>query len=189
MHHQLYAYFSERSRLDEATFARIRPYFVPEIYPKNTHLLNPGETCRFIYFVYSGCLRFYSVNQQGQELTRYFGFEGKLGTALTSFIEQKPSFEYIQCLEPTEVLVVSHTDFYRLVDTIPQVNAIYRNILEMAYITSQKRIYGLQGETALERLRWLLHQQPTIFQRIPSRVIASYLGITRYTLSRLKSEL
>lgn len=185
----LYQYFTKKTDINEDSFNHLAKYFTPKKYKKNEHLLKPGEICRFNYFVNSGCLRFYTTNEEGHELTRYFAFEGKFGTALTSFIEQKPSFEYIQCLEPTELLVISHQDFFYLVETVPQMNYLYRDILEMAYVTSQKRIYGLQGETALERLKWLMRYQPNIFQRISSKVIATYLGVTTYTLSRLKAEL
>ncbi|MES2486135.1 MAG: Crp/Fnr family transcriptional regulator, partial [Bacteroidota bacterium] len=68
-------------------------------------------------------------------------------------------------------------------------NFIYRDILEMAYITSQKRIYGLQGGSALERLKWLMQYQPMVLSRLSNKVVASYLGITPYTLSRLKTDI
>ena len=189
MYELLYQYFSEKTTIDENSFIQLSQYFTPARYKKNEHLLKPGEICRYNYFVNAGCLRFYTTNKEGYEQTRYFAFEGKFGTALTSFIEQKPSFEYIQCLEPSELLLISHTNFLHLVDTVPYVNYLYRNILEMAYVTAQRRIYGLQGETALERLKWLLSYQTNIFQRVSSKVIATYLGVTTYTLSRLKAEL
>jgi CRP-like cAMP-binding protein len=189
MYNLLHQYFLEKTAINEDSFNRLIQYFTPATYKKNEHILRPGEICKSNYFVNAGCLRFYTTNTEGYELTRYFAFEGKFGTALTSFIEQKPSFEYIQCLEPSELLVISRQDFFHLVDTVPQVNYLYRNILEMAYVTTQRRIYGMQGETALERLKWLLNYQPDIFQRVSSKVIATYLGVTAYTLSRLKAEL
>jgi CRP-like cAMP-binding protein len=189
MYNLLYQYFLEKTAISEDSFNRLTRCFTPIKYKKNEHVLRPGEICRNNYFVNAGCLRLYTTNTEGYELTRYFAFEGKFGTALTSFIEQKPSFEYIQCLEPSELLAISYQDFFHLVDTVPEVNFLYRNILEMAYVTTQRRIYGLQGETALERLKWLMNYQPDIFKRTSSRIIATYLGITTYTLSRLKAEL
>ena len=189
MYDRLYRYFLEKANIDEDTFHGLTKYFISKTYKKYEHLLKPGEICRLNYFVNGGCVRFYTTNEVVHELTVYFAFEGKFGSELISFIEQKPSFEYIQCLEPSELLVISRKDFFHLVDTVPQVNYVYRDILEMAYVTSQKRIYGLQGETALERLKWLLSYQPDIFKRISSKVIATYLGVTTYTLSRLKAEL
>ena len=66
---------------------------------------------------------------------------------------------------------------------------MYRHILEMAYIMSQERIYGFQGQSALERLKWLMDHEPKILSKLSNKVIASFLGVTPYTLSRLKSEI
>lgn len=189
MYQKLYEYFNERTNIEPDAFGEISRYFKPKKIEKDEFLLFEGEICKFNLFVNSGCIRFYSTNTEGQEQTRYFAFEEKFGIALTSLIEQKPSFEYIQSLEESEVLVISREDFFWLVDKVPDVNLIYRDILEMAYVTSQKRIYGLQGDSALDRLKWLLAYQPDIFTRLSSKVIASYLGVTPFTLSRLKKKL
>ncbi|SDM19038.1 cAMP-binding domain of CRP or a regulatory subunit of cAMP-dependent protein kinases [Catalinimonas alkaloidigena] len=189
MHELLHRYFQEKTDVDPATFETIRAYFEPKKVRRNEVLLSAGDVCRHHYFVTKGCIRIYTLTPEGQELTRYFTFEGKFGTALTSLIEQQPSFEFLQAIEKSEVLVIGRDDFFQLVDTVPQFNLIYRDMLEMAYITSQKRIYGLQGESALERLRWLMRYQPKIVSRLSNKVIASYLGVTPYTLSRLKTEL
>lgn len=189
MYELLYTYFKEKTNIDRETFNFCAKYFNLRIVKKNEILLSEGEVCKFNLFVNKGCIRLYTINEEGDELTRYFAFEGKFGTALSSLIDQKPSFEYIQCLEKSELLLISREDFFHLVESVPQVNYIYRDILEMAYITSQKRIYGLQGQSAIERLRWLLDYQPKILSRLSSKVIASYLGVTPYTLSRLKAEL
>jgi CRP-like cAMP-binding protein len=142
-----------------------------------------------MYFVNTGCIRFYTTNPEGDEMTRYFAFEDKFGTALTSFINQKPSMEFMQSVMRSEVLKIKRQDFYHLVDRIPEVSSVYRNMLEQAYIMSQQRIYGFQGYSALERLKWLMAHHPKILTKLSNKVIASYLGVTQYTLSRLKSEL
>ncbi len=152
-------------------------------------LLVAGEVCKALYFINIGCLRFYSQTVEGKEMTRYFAFENKFGTDMSSFISLSPSFESIEVLEDTELLMISRTDFFNLVETVPQVNFIYRDMLEMAYVTTQRRIYGFQGDTALDRLKWLMQYQPKVLSRLSSRVIATYLGVTPYTLSRLKAEL
>ena len=185
----LYRYMHERTGLLEEDFVPIAAFFKPFVFKTNQFLLREGEVCQHNYFVTHGSFRMYHVNAEGQELTRYFAFENKFGTNLTSLIEGSPSIENLQAIEYLEVLRISKVDFFRLVETNPAVNKIYRNILENAYITSQKRIYDLQGMTALDRLRWLLGQYPLILTRIPSRMVASYLGITPYTLSRLKAQL
>lgn len=188
-HDQLLRYFQAVTSLTEEEFSKFKDRFVILKVNRNEYLLQEGEVCNFNLFVCNGILRMYHIGPEGQEFTRYFAFENKFGTCLTSLIEGKPAFEYIQAVEKSIVLKISKTDFLNLVDTVPQVNLIYRNMLEQAYITSQKRIYDFQGKSALERLKWLIANQPGTLNRIPNRLVASYLGFTSYTLSRLKAEL
>ena len=183
--HRLFQYIQSKTRLDDSAMERIGACFSCKKLKRNEHLLIEGNVCRYNYFVN----RFYSINEQGQELIRYFAFEGKFGTALSSFIEEQSATENIQAIEKTEVLAIARTDFYHLVDTMSAMNAIYRDVLEMAYVTSQQRIYDFQGQPALERLKWLLQYQPNALTRLPSKMVAAYLGVTPYTLSRLKAEL
>lgn len=189
MHAALAAYFYDKTDINEETLASLTPYFREKTIRKNEFLLREGEVCQSNYFVISGCMRLYSVNQEGLENTRYIAFERKFATSFTSLITGQPSIEYIQSLEKSTVLAISKEDFFYLVEHEPAVNKVYRNILESAYITTQKRIYDLQGTDSLNRLKLLLAQQPQVFKRLSNKVIASYLGITPYTLSRLKSSL
>lgn len=189
MHEKLYAYFLEKYPVSRDEFRNISQFFQVRQFKRNEVILSMGEICQSNYFVNAGCLRFYSLTRDGTELTRYFAFPGKFGTALSSLIDQKPSFEFIQCIEDSEVLEITRENFFDLVAASPAVNSIYRDILEMAYITSQERIYGLQGDSALERLKWLMAYHPKILSKLSNKVIASYLGVTPYTLSRLKTEL
>lgn len=189
MYQVLHEYFNGFTDIDEAVFNEIAGYFKEQKVKQNEYILSEGEVCRFNIFVCQGCIRFYTRSGEGDEHTRYFAFEGSFGTALTSFITQEPSEEYIQSVEKSVILKVSRRDFYEMVGKMPEMAHVYRHILESAYITSQQRIYGLQYLTALERLRWLLEYRPKILSRIPNKLVASYLGITPYTLSRLKSKL
>lgn len=91
----------------------------------------------------------------------------------------------MQAIEASELLAISRQHFYQLVDTVPGVALLYRQILELAYAYSVKRIGSFIAMDAEERLQWLLTNQPHLLQRVPNRVIASYLGISRETLSRL----
>jgi CRP-like cAMP-binding protein len=189
MHPTLKAYFKERTKINDERLADLSPYFKEKSFDKHAFLLREGEVCKFNYFIVSGCLRMFSVNSEGLENTRHLAFEGKFGTSFTSLITGQPSIEYIQVLENTTVLYISKEDFYFLVANEPAVNLIYLKILESAYITTQKRIYDFQGMDSMQRLRWLLEQQPDVFERISNKVIASYLGITPFTLSRIKTKL
>lgn len=189
MYELLYQYFKDKTGIDKETFNFCADYFRVRKSKKNEVLHSAGEICKFNLFVNAGCVRFYSINEKGFEQTRYFAFEGMFGIALSNLINQEPAFECIQCIEESELLVISREDFFYLVNSVPQVNLIYRHILELAFNISQKRIYVWQGQSALDRLKWLLEYQPKILSRIPNKALASYLGVTPYTLSRLKAEL
>jgi CRP-like cAMP-binding protein len=182
-------YFTERTTINNDTFDKISKHFVLVKAKRGEMLLLQGQICKYYYFVNKGCIRLFTVNDDGQEATRYFAFEGSFGSALPSLIQQKPAFEFVQAIEKSELLAIERDAFFQLVDDVPQVALIYRQILEAAFITAQQRIYGFQGLTALDKLKWLLKYQPKIFTRLSNKMIASFLGVTPFTLSRLKAQL
>ncbi|MGF1926090.1 MAG: Crp/Fnr family transcriptional regulator, partial [Bacteroidia bacterium] len=156
---------------------------------RNKVLVDYDEVCKKHYFVNKGGIRVYTINSEGAETTRYFAFEGEFGTALPSLIDQKPAFEYLKTIEKSELLTISRTDFYLLVDQIPSFALVYRRILERGFITAQKRIYGFQGFSAMEKVIWIKTYQPSFLLRISNKMAASYLGISPSTLSRIKAKL
>ena len=188
MYTLLEAYFAERTAIDAATMQHVCGFFTLVSAKRGEVLLSAGQVCKHYYFVNQGCIRLYSINEGGEEATRYFAFEGAFGTSLPSLINQQPAFEYVQAIEASELLVISRTDFYHLVDTVAPFAAIYRQILELSFITAQKRIYGFQGMDALARVRWTLEHKPLLLSRISNRMAASYFGISPSTLSRLKAK-
>lgn len=189
MYALLKSYIDQRHPISEADWAYVQSKFKTLTATRNQHLLEPGQHCDHYYFVNKGCIRLYALNTQGQEGTRYFAFEGAFGTALPSFIEKTPAFEYIQAIEPSELLVSGRDDFYDLVDKVPAFGYIYRRILELSFITAQRRIYGFQNMDAEQKVRWVLAYQPGIMARISNKMLASYLGLTPATLSRIKRKL
>ncbi|MBC7920241.1 MAG: Crp/Fnr family transcriptional regulator [Ferruginibacter sp.] len=189
MYQQLKKYVTDRVETDEQALQVIFAHFKLTKTKRNALLLTPGQVCKDYYFVNKGFIRLFTVNQAGEEGTRYFAFEGSFGTALPSLIDQQPAFEYIQTVEPSELLVINRESFYQLVETTKQFSLIYRQILEAAFITAQKRIYGFQGLEAIEKVRWLMEYQPKLLTRVSNKMVASYLGMTPATLSRLKSKL
>lgn len=156
---------------------------------RNQLLLDYEEVCRNHYFVNKGALRVYTLNNMGVQTIRYFALAGEFGTALPSFIDQKPAFEYLQAIQKSELLTISRTDFYQLVDELPEFAIVYRRILERGFIIAQKRIYGFQGLTAIEKVAWIKHNQPNILLKISNKMAASYIGISPSTLSRMKAKL
>lgn len=114
--------------------------------------------------------------------------DNHIGTALTSFISQKPSIEFIEALEDTELMAINHTDFYRLNKEIDNWRIFYQRILEMAYSFQNRKIEQLVTLTAKQRYDNVLKENPVLIQRLSNRILASYLDIREETLSRLKSK-
>ena len=172
---------------DDAAIQEVLHCFKPQSVSKNTVLLNSGSICKTFYFVGSGCIRIYFIDKNGREKTRYVMLENHIGTALASFISQKPSIEFIEALDDSELLGISHADFYRLNDEIPGWKDFYRRMLEMAYTFQNKKIEQLVTLSARQRYDTVLKENPLLIQRVSNRVLASYLDIREETLSRLKS--
>jgi CRP-like cAMP-binding protein len=156
---------------------------------RNHMLVDYNEVCKNHYFVNKGGIRVYTINSEGSESTRYLAFQGEFGTALPSLIDQKPAFEYLRTIEKSELLTISRTDFYFLVDQIPAFALVYRKILEKGFIIAQKRIYGFQGFSAMEKVIWIKTHQPGFLLRVSNKMAASYLGMSPSTLSRIKAKL
>lgn len=155
---------------------------------KNEILVAAGDICKEFYFINKGCLRTFFITKQGHEKTRYLMMEPSIGTALTSFISQKPSFEFIDALEETEILAIDHRDFFRLADQFPPWKSFYLKIMEMAYSFQNRKIESLVTLTAKERYQQLINENPKISQRVSNKILASYLDMNQETLSRLKSK-
>lgn len=153
---------------------------------KNRLLLNAGEVCQHVYFICNGCIRTYFIDGKGAEKTRYLAFEDHFVTALASFITQAPSAQYIQALEDSELLRISQPDFYKLVDTNPVFAKLYRESLEQSQVFATWRLETMISMTAKERYENLLERMPQVVLRLSNKHVASFLGITQESLSRIK---
>jgi len=185
----LASYLLRKYEIDEEKLQRILSLFKPVKVSRKQVLIQYNDVCRTYYFINTGCLRLFTVNNAGIETSRYFAFEGMFATALPSFIDQKPALEYLQAIEKSELLAISRKDFFYLVDTTTEFSQIYREILELGFVNAQKRIYGFQGFDALEKVKWVIESQPNFLLRVSNKMAASYLGISPSTLSRAKSRL
>jgi CRP-like cAMP-binding protein len=172
---------------DQGELDQIVSCFKLKSVTKNSILLQEGNVCKEFYFIHTGCIRTFFIDKNGHEKTRYIMLDNYIGTALTSFISQKPSVEFVEALEDTELLAISHSDFYRLNKEKDSWKNFYQRILEMAYSFQNRKIEQLVTLTAKQRYENVLKENPALIQRISNKVLASYLDIREETLSRLKS--
>lgn len=188
-HQQLIDFLHNKGISNAATIEHICSFFSFEKAKSKTILVDYNAVSDCYYFINSGAIGLFTINKEGIETSRYFAFEGNFVTALPSFIDQKPAEEFMQTIENCELLKISRNDFYTLVKNVSGFAKIYTEILELGFITAQKRIYGFQGFDALEKVQWIIKNQPQLILRVSNKMVASYLGISPSTLSRIKAKL
>lgn len=189
MYLELENYIKNRVAVKQKELEQITSCFKLVKTVRNEILCDFGQVCNYFYFIKEGCLRLYEIDDKGNNITGYFALEDSIISANTSFILQKPSRDCLVSLEPSELLVISRNDFYKLVNTIPPFASIYHQFIEFAFIHSQMRIYSFLGMEGIDKLRWVMEHEPKLLSRISSKAVASYLGMTNSTLSKLRSKL
>jgi CRP/FNR family transcriptional regulator, anaerobic regulatory protein len=154
---------------------------------KKQYLLRAGHTSRQICFIEKGLLRcFYEHGET--EVSSWFMKEGDVIVSVESFFKQKPSYESIQALEETIVHYVSYDELQFIYKNFLEFNFVARVLAEHYYTLSEQRLYSMRMQRSHERYEHLFQQFPELILRVPSKYIASYLGVSEETLSRIKSK-
>jgi len=185
---QLLAHITQYYPLHADTTAAMNDCFEKLSLAKNEYLLREGQVCRHLYFLETGALRGY-YNLEGKEVTHWFGFENDFITSFHSFITQEPAVENIQLLEGCVLWKISKDKLTELLNHYQQIERLVRIIYEKYYIRLEERFVNAQFKSAKERYEQLLQQTPHIIERVPLGFIASYLGISQETLSRIRAKL
>lgn len=154
--------------------------------PKDHFLLKENTVSDYIYFIEKGVARIYYY-KNGKEITEWLALDHQFFLSITSFFQRTPSYLIIQTIEPSEVYGIHHDDLMRLCDKYHDVERMLRKMVTLSLIFSQKRMDSIQFESAQQRYERLLQSTPQIVQRVPLTYIASFLGITLETLSRIRS--
>lgn len=155
--------------------------------PAKSVLVKSGQINDKMYFVSKGALRsYYTLNEL--EVTLWLGFEGDFINCFQSWISRKPGHENLQLVEDCVLYVIDYQDFQKLINENWEINNFYKKWLEWGYLYWEKRSTMLLFNSARNRLDDLLERNPLAMQRWPLGHIASYLGITQETLSRIRAE-
>lgn len=189
VYQQLKNYLAENTALKNDDIESISLLFKWKKVKRNEILEREGQICKHIYFVVKGCLRLYEIDKKGNEVTAFFALEDSFFSALPSFITQKPSIDFLVAHEPSELLVIERENFIRIVAEFPEFGILYHKFMEFAFIHSQMRIYMFLGMEGIDKLRWVMEHEPKLLTRVSSKSVASYLGMTNSTLSKLRAKL
>jgi CRP-like cAMP-binding protein len=160
-------------------------FFEGEI-AKGRDLQPIGHTCRTIYINVKGLLRIYYL-KDGNDITESFEIAPSVVARVESLFSGRASRKGIQAVEATTYVSISAPPLYALFDKHPSLERLFRKVFETGYVKTVNRLESIQFHTAEERYRQLMEDQPDILQRAPLKHIASYLGITQVSLSRIRA--
>ncbi len=180
---------SETINITDEEFEYAKTLFIPKKLRKKRFLLEDGDPCIYTTFVENGLLRSFTIDEKGTEHILQFGMQGWWVGDLYSFLTGEPSEYNIEALEDSELLLITKSSWDLLLDEVPAFERYFRILIQNNLIATQRRLMGTMSSTAEERYQKLLQQFPDIIQRVPQHMVASYIGVTRETLSRLRSQL
>lgn len=156
---------------------------------KGEHLLEAGQRCDYLYFVLKGMLRLYYLDLEGNQMTHWFSRENSIITSPFSFFKGEENILYLEALEDTEVLLVNATQLKNINKNVDQAESKLRKLYAEYAMAFSRRIMDIHTKTAEERYLKLLNNHPYLFQRAKLSHIASFLGITQQSLSRIRKNI
>jgi len=185
----LYKKITEKIPLSEEEFEVCKALFTPRKVRKKQFLLQEGDVSKYQIFVNKGLLRSYTIDEKGAEHILQFALEGWWTADLYSFFTGEPSLFNIEALEDSELLLINRPSWETLLEKLPALERYFRILIQNSLIATQRRLMESLSETAEKKYLKFMQLYPESIQRVPQHMIASYLGITRETLSRLRRDI
>ena len=183
---QLQTVLSQKVDLTQSQWYRLASIFQLRTFCDRDTIVLPGETVHEIYFTCKGLLRVYYTSEEGKETNKAFIIENQFAAPLAASALELPLIYGVQTLEPSILLVAQYCDFVNLFDEDPVFDRIGRHLAETFLIRKELRMRSLLQQTAKDRYLDFICQHPQLARRVPQYHIASYLGITEVSLSRLR---
>jgi CRP-like cAMP-binding protein len=180
--------FRQFTDFNDSELEIIMPYFEPKEYRKKTTLLEIGKVSNEVFYLVNGCIRLY-CRKEGDELTTYFFTERMFAGSYDSFLSRKPSKVAIETLEECEVLALTHKSQERLYKIFPKMNEFIRKAIEQRFVLLHDLFISYLLNSPEERYLSMLKDRPELLQRIPQHQIASFLGVTPVSLSRIRNRI
>lgn len=185
----LRSHIEKRVPLTDGEFKIASEFFVPRTVRNRQFFLQEGDVSSRMAFVTSGCLREYTIDQKGNEHIIQFAVRDWWISDLNSFLSGAPSTHNIDALQDSDLLLLEKSSRDKLFEALPKMERFFRLLLESNYISTRKRINDSLSASAEERYLTFIQTYPEMVEEIPQHQIASYLGITPQSLSRIRKEL
>ncbi|TDO82851.1 CRP-like cAMP-binding protein [Flavobacterium chryseum] len=186
MYDIIFKHLEEKVTLTQTEKEIIKTFFKPKKLKKKQFLLVEGHVCKYMAFVSKGLLKAYNIDDKGNEHINQFTPEGWWTSDMSSFFRGENAFYSIDAMEDTEVLLITSEDFDKLTVQVPVMDRYFRLLFQNSLITKERRLISSYTHTAEEKYRYILENNPDLIKRIPQNLLASYLGLSPETLSRLK---
>ncbi|BDS12120.1 Crp/Fnr family transcriptional regulator [Aureispira anguillae] len=184
---QLWTFMDQYVLFSKQEKAIIQPYFIQKKFNKQNRLVDLGSISKEVFFIVEGCLRYYYITEDGREITGFIFQENMFAGSHNSFFNQVPSSQVLETIEASTVLSLNYTALMELYQKVPKMNELVRKILEHRFAFAQSVIASLITNKPEERYRQLIQQQPNLVHRVPLHILATYLGITPVSLSRIRA--
>jgi len=179
--------FCRHVLLSEDEKAIVLSLFTPKKFRKHQYIQQEGNITKHETFILKGLTRTYEVDNKGQEHIVQFGPEDWWVGDLYSFLTDTPTVYNIDCLEDTDTMQITKANLEILYQQVPKLERHFRIMVQNAYIATMRRVSSTLIKSATERYEEFINRYPHIHQRVPNHQIASYLGITPQSLSRIRS--
>jgi CRP-like cAMP-binding protein len=188
MHQQLTDSIRSKVRVLDEELEGIFHFFIPKKIRKRQFLLNEGDVCYHIAFVEKGLLRAYSIDNDAHEHVVQFAVECSWVSDMGSFLTGEPAIYNIEALEDCELHLLTKPSMDELMDRHPKMERYFRLLMQNNIIALQRRIIGTLSLSAEEKYKRMMELYPNILNRAAQQHIASFLGITPETLSRIRKQ-
>lgn len=182
---QLRRHIEAITSVSDDEFDYIQSFFTSKRVRKNQYLIHEGDEVKYEYFVISGIYKVFYLDNQGKEYIVQFAQENWWMSEYQAFFKQLDSEAFIECIEEGEVLLLSLHSREKLASEMHKMEHFFRVKLTNGYVALQKRIKLLLSSNPQQRYEEFAKQYPSLLQKIPKKLIAEYLGVSRETLSRL----
>ena len=184
-----FTHVTEKVLLTPEEQETVKTFFSRKKLRKKQYLLQEGDVCKYMAFVEKGLLRSYNVDEKGYEHMIQFSLEGWWTADIYSFLSGEASAYNIDAIEDSELLLITKPHFEEMMLKVPKMERYFRILFQNNIIFKERRLITSITYSAEEKYLRLSEDSPQMIQRIPQHLIASYLGVTPETLSRIRKNL